>query len=264
MRNCLVLGSGRSGTSMVAGTLAKTGYFMGHRLIEPREANPKGFFEDWEINAINEALLAPVVPKRPVVLGKERCRYRPLEGQRWLAALPLHTHITCPVKIREAINAATSVAPYCFKDPRFCYTLPAWRPFLRDTAFVCIFRSPAVTAASILKECRDAAYLHNLDMTFYRAVDLWTQMYTHVLRVHRLEGEWLFLHYNQLLFGNGLDRLEEFLNAPVDRSFPEKTLSRSLSCSRVPRRTWQVYRQLCELAECDLSEDGSAFSNGSA
>lgn len=248
-RSCLILGSGRSGTSMVAGTLSTAGYFMGNRLIVPREANPKGFFEDWEINGINETLLAPVVPKRPKILGKDRCRYRPLEGQRWLASLPLGTKISCPVDVAESIESAVSREPYCFKDPRFCYTLPAWRPFLKNAAFVCVFRAPAITTSSILKECRDASYLHTLEMTFHRAIDVWTQMYMHVLRIHRFKGAWLFLHYNQLLSGDGLDRLDGFLDAPVDRSFPEPTLSRSSCSLRVPRRTWQVYRQLCELAE---------------
>jgi len=44
MKNCIILGSGRSGTSMVAGTLAKSGYFMGDNLYPARESNPKGFF----------------------------------------------------------------------------------------------------------------------------------------------------------------------------------------------------------------------------
>ncbi|NIM13858.1 MAG: sulfotransferase family protein, partial [Candidatus Aminicenantes bacterium] len=54
MKNCLILGSGRSGTSMIAGILHKAGYFMGDNLYPPRSANPKGFFENWEINEINE------------------------------------------------------------------------------------------------------------------------------------------------------------------------------------------------------------------
>jgi hypothetical protein len=54
MRDCIVLGSGRSGTSMVAGALAKAGYFMGDRLYPARDANPLGFFEAPEINSINE------------------------------------------------------------------------------------------------------------------------------------------------------------------------------------------------------------------
>ena len=45
-RNCLILGSGRSGTSMAAGILARAGYFMGAELWPADIGNPKGYFED--------------------------------------------------------------------------------------------------------------------------------------------------------------------------------------------------------------------------
>jgi hypothetical protein len=239
---------------MVAGTLSKAGYFMGDRLITPREANPKGFFEDWDINGINEALLGPVVPRRPKILGKERFRYRPLEGQRWLAALPLGTEIYRSTEITEKIRNVTTRDPYCFKDPRFCYTLPAWQPFLRNVGFVCVFRAPAITAASILKECRDAPYLHTLQLTFNRTLKIWTSMYTHVLKNHRYQGDWLFLHYNQLLSRDGQNRLRNFLGARVDPSFPEVSLNRSISTLRVSRKIWKVYQELCDLAEYEISD----------
>jgi len=240
---------------MVAGSLSKAGYFMGDRLIVPREANPKGFFEDWDINGINEELLAPVVPKRPKILGKERFRYRPLEGQRWLASLPLGTEIHSSPDIAARIRQATIREPYCYKDPRFCYTLPAWEPFLRNVGFVCVFRAPAITAVSILTECREAPYLHTLEMTFRRTLKMWTSMYTHVLEIHRYKGDWLFLHYDQLLNSDGQNRLETFLGAPVDPSFPEASLNRSSSTRRVPGQTWKVYKELCELAEYETPDN---------
>jgi hypothetical protein len=45
-RNCLILGSGRSGTSLAAGILAQAGYFMGDELWPVNIGNPKGQFED--------------------------------------------------------------------------------------------------------------------------------------------------------------------------------------------------------------------------
>jgi hypothetical protein len=232
--------------------LSKAGYFMGDRLIAPREANPKGFFEDWDINGINETLLAPVVPKRSKILGRECFRYRPVEGQRWLASLPLRTAIHYSDDIAEKIREVTVREPYCFKDPRFCYTLPAWKPFLKNVGFVCVFRAPAITAASILKECREAPYLRTLEMTFSRTLKVWTSMYLHVLKIHRHKGDWLFLHYDQLLHSVGQKRLETFLGARVDSSFPEVSLSRSFSAQRVSVKTWRVYKELCDLAEYEI------------
>src|SRR5205085_9117520 len=107
------------------------------------------------------------------------------------------------------------------------YTLPIWKPKLRNTVFLCIFRDPATTAISILKEIKNEAYLRSIHLTFAQAVHVWTVMYQHVVEKLRHEGDWLFLHYNQMLASDGLDRLETFVEAPVDRSFPEASLHRS-------------------------------------
>jgi hypothetical protein len=230
---------------MVAGTVAKAGYFMGDRLLPPSDGNPKGYFEDYEINHINEDLLASVVPKRPIIFGKEGFRHRPLRGQFWVACLPLGTQISPSPALTPRLQHAVLREPYCFKDPRFCYTLPVWRPYLRNVAFVCAFREPGATAASILKECQYAPIV----LTFGHALRAWTQMYTHVLQIHRYHGDWLFLHYNQLLSKQGLKRLQLFLDAQVDGSFPEASLNRSVSSKRVPRKSWRVYEELCDLAE---------------
>ena len=64
MKNVIVLGSGRSGTSMLAGMFRSAGYFMGTDYITPRDSNPKGFFEGREVNDINEKLLQRVVPTK--------------------------------------------------------------------------------------------------------------------------------------------------------------------------------------------------------
>ncbi len=238
MRNCLILGSGRSGTSLLAGVLAEAGYYMGERLIPATEANPKGFFEDDEVNAINEALLAPVTPARS----------RPAGAWRWLAAVPLGTPVACPPDLAGRIAAQTARSPFCLKDPRFSYTLPAWRPFLPDTVFLCVFREPSRTARSVLKECRSADYLAGLPMDFGDALEVWALMYRHILEVHRHTGDWLFFHYDQLFEDGSLAELEAVLGAPVNRQFPDARLKRSAAEGEVGGTALEVYGQLCELA----------------
>jgi hypothetical protein len=73
-------------------------------------------------------------------------------------------------------------------------------------------------------------------------------MYRHILQTHRHKGSWLFLHYNQVLADSGLGRLEEFVEAQVDRDFPDPSLRHSTSEQAVPLEARQVYRQLCQLA----------------
>ena len=238
---------------MVAGTLAKAGYFMGDRLYKPRDANPKGFFEDPEINGINENLLAQVLPKRPDLLGRWYGSDRPRFGQRWLARVPVGTTVPCFPDAAERIRKVTQRKPYCLKDPRFSYTLPCWRPFLKDTVFICVFRDPASTGLSILKECSTAEYLRDLSVTYDQVFETWTLMYRHILEVHCSEGDWLFLHFDQVLINEGLDRLKEFADVSIDRSFPETALRRSLGHTAIPEETWCVYEKLCRLAKYEHS-----------
>lgn len=54
----IVLGTGRSGTSAVAGMLEAYGIPMGDDLLEADTTNPHGFYEDAPFVALNEALLA--------------------------------------------------------------------------------------------------------------------------------------------------------------------------------------------------------------
>lgn len=242
---------------MAAGTLAGAGYFMGERLHPPRPSNPKGFFESGEINQINEAILSLVVPPRPDdPAGARLFRFRPLQGQRWLAPVPVGTRMpSVPAAIDERIRRAVARAPFCFKDPRFCYTLPAWRPFLdRETAFLCVFRHPVVVAESILIECHVMPNLRSLSIDFERALLVWSLMYRHVLGIHRHVGDWLFVHYDQFLEPRTLARIGDFLGASLDVSFPDAALNRTRVRRRTPHVARHLYRTLCGLAGYEPTE----------
>jgi len=114
---------------------------------------------------------------------------------------------------------------------------------------LCVFRESANTASSILKQIQNAPHLQGFSLTFEQALQVWTLMYSHIYEIHRHQGEWLFLHYNQLLTKEGLDRLEYFTGASVDRSFPDPSLRRSFSEIAVSQKTLELYNNLCKLAE---------------
>src|SRR4051812_26970362 len=92
--NIFVLGSGRSGTSLLAGLFRRHGLFMGDQPYKARDSNPHGFFEDRSVNDINEALLATHVPisflDKEIIYGKDS----PTHGQRWLTRLPYAINTT--------------------------------------------------------------------------------------------------------------------------------------------------------------------------
>lgn len=256
MKDCLILGCGRSGTSMLAGILHQAGYFMGEAFHPPRDSNPKGFFEWPAINRINESLLAP--------LGRSPLRHRlikavlkkntvenPGPSQRWLMVPPAGADVgPVPSRTEAAIRSVLGKAPYAFKDPRFSFTLPAWRPFLEpDAVFLCVFRDPAATVASILKECRGQDYLANLYITRRDAYRVWTAVYRSVLdHLDPAFGRFLYVHYDQIADGSALPRLEEALQAGLTQDSVDPQLRRSRSRGRAPRAARELYARICRLA----------------
>lgn len=252
-KELIILGAGRSGTSMLAGLFATAGYYMGEHLYAPRISNPKGFFESPLINGINERLLEQMIQYscEPIKTREENLALLP--GQRWLCRLdtPRYVEINgCTLDIAEA----TAKRPFCFKDPRFAYTLPYWISSLRDVVYLVIFRDPSVTAASMVTECIQAEYLKNVSMDYARALEIWKSSYANILRLHRqIGGVWCFVHYDQVLYGEVVEMLEGVSGVRVDREFPTETLKRT-----APKPTSQLsgdikalYRELCALAQYD-------------
>jgi hypothetical protein len=254
MRNAIVLGAGRSGTSLLAGLFQDAGYFSGENLWPATVSNPLGYFEDVEINSINEDLLDKVVPWRPRgVIGaampfrRSRTRY----SQRWLAALPAGTVIPSDGKLEIRMAAQASRRPYLFKDPRFSYTLSSWRPFLAsDTVFLCIFREPRRTVNSILRILREERYLHDLRFSAAQAFDYWRATYESALKQRTLvPGEWLFIHYDELLRQRSLPAIERCLEARADLAMLKPGLSRSTSEGSSIPAVDAVFQELLRLAE---------------
>jgi hypothetical protein len=146
------------------------------------------------------------------------------------------------------MRSYTTRRPFCLKDPRFSYTLSAWRQQAPDARFICVFREPNKTAQSMIAEARKAEYLRHFKFDYSAALRVWEAMYARILNQHAREGDWLFLHYDQAMSGDAFDRLESFTGARVDRSFPEKALSRSPAVGEASPAVQAIYERLCELA----------------
>lgn len=237
--NIVVMGSGRSGTSMVTGMLAEAGWFAGDEPYPGRPANPKGFFETLEINGINEYLLSTAV-RSEAPLG-------PM--QHWLVAPDGPLTLEVEAGLFARMKRLGRRGPFAYKDPRFSHTLSAWRDALPGAKFICIFRDPATTAASIVKECEAEQYLQGVGMTFERAIEVWRSAYRRIVDEHRHDGQWLFLHFDQLFTAEGVKRLEDFVGGPVAKDFPERPLSRSRGDRTVDADSAELYTTLCELAQ---------------
>lgn len=250
---------------MTAGILAESGYFMGEELLPATEANPKGYFESREVERINDELVRGMLEPTLVEKIFHRQLMTPaqvdfIQSNRWsratwLVAVPARKRPRSTPQFAQDISRAIPSSAFCFKDPRFCYTLPAWRPHLPDdTVYICVFRSPVITALSMLKEIPKRKYLGGMEMSFEEAVQVWVQMYKHILTKHRRSGEWLFVHYSQILSGEGIDSMAEFISVDLDRSFPDTALTRTSSDIPIPESALSTYAELCDLARFDRAD----------
>jgi hypothetical protein len=243
MRDCVVVGCGRSGTSLTAGLLARAGYDCGSDLLPPDEGGPTGFYEDREMNRVNERLLARCDDAFAAGHGYSR----PLrEGERWLAVLPPEVDVDAS-GLREDMERALPPSPFCCKDPRLGYTLASWRPLFGDPLYVCVFRHPLATAESISRDVRYG----DLTVDKETAVEIWRAIYERVLARHRHEGEWLFVHFEQLLDGTGVERLGMALGARLDPRLANPSLRRSRAAGPAPAGAAPVYAELCAAAGYD-------------
>ena len=244
MRTCVVLGCGRSGTSLVAGVLAAAGWHLGERLLAADPSNAKGYFEDRTVNALNERLLSPVTGAPPPGAA------RPLaEGERWLAVLPPDV-VVPPRPDLAAAQAAAACAPdgrpVCRKDPRFTWTLPLWAP-LADAVRVVVFREPLAAARSIVRMQDDGT----LGLPLSGALQVWQSAYRRVLALSERDGaSWVFVSHEQAVTGRALPRLAAVLGVdalPGDVADPR--LRTSDPHGEVPDDVAALYRELLGRSE---------------
>jgi hypothetical protein len=99
-----------------------------------------------------------------------------------------------------------------------------------------------------MKIWRSDPRLHTLAMSYERAIAVWSAMYERVLERHCRQGDWLFVHYDQVLQPSGVERIANFVGCSVDASHPERGLGKSAGGRRVPESARRIYRRLCERA----------------
>lgn len=175
-----IVGMHRSGTSAVAGFLAKAGYFAGREddLLPPQEDNPKGYFEREDVNALNDELFAS--------LGGawERPPSRRLVEESAPAWAP---------KIEALVERLVGDAgdrPLVVKDPRVSLAMPAWVPAVGSRfCWLVVDRNPVDTALSLRK--RDGRPLSV-------ALALW-QLYTTELLDGLAGRRVLVVHYEDFV-----------------------------------------------------------------
>jgi len=137
-RLVLVLGMHRSGTSAVAEAVVRLGVSCGEgpRMMEGDQWNPRGYFEDVELIACNDAIL------------EEMGAHWAGPPERVAPAFSPSGELSRRVQALVEKVAGKGRA-HMWKDPRLCVTLPVWGPSLACSPTVIVWRHPWEVAQSV-------------------------------------------------------------------------------------------------------------------
>lgn len=193
----LVMGMHRSGTSALARVLMLLHGDEPTQVLEANSANPSGFWESPEINAVNQGLLTD-------------------RGTNWHSVSPLDGHVAMPGDIDLIRRSVASQFPHArrpvIKDPRICRLVPLWiealRDEARDFAFPFIVRNPSEVAISLNRRNN---FPHALGL------NLWLRYYLDAERATRDRNRGL-IRYDALLadWRSALRSLREQLQIDID------------------------------------------------
>lgn len=258
--NCLILGAGRSGTSLAGMLLERAGYHVYTNSYPPDDGNPLGYFEDLEVIQLNDSILAPfycskwrrflrLVTRKPNIMGTGA----------WLLDLnPRLLNSVCLSSEQAAkFRKLFARAPFAYKDPRFSFTVSALAPIIpKNTVYLCVFRHPVQVVESTKKHALQSRIIVDDKYSF----GLWESHYRCILQHHHQNnGKWLFVSYDQLLNGEAISRIEQFLDIQLDRSLGKRELKRNRTVGRLSGRVAEIYNRLNRLEEacCSIESNGN-------
>lgn len=177
----IITGTGRSGTSAMSGAMEEAGYPMALRdeLIGANWSNEKGNFEATSVKEFHEQWLKEDtgtshdwdffnLPSDLESLGEDR--------------------ENAILKLGERIGEGAVI-----KDPRFTFTLPAWRKLCPVEAVIYVFRDPMGVSQSLYR--RDG-------MPIITSLKMWTH-WIRAFEKHTSFTETILVEYESLLHNPG-------------------------------------------------------------
>jgi len=155
-----VFGMHRSGTSCLTALLEAGGARLGH-VLRRNASNPHGTYERSDVQALNDALLARAAAswRDPAVVDTAGAEER--------------------AGLRAVLASLEGRGPWAIKDPRFVFTLGAWRALAEDARVVACLRHPLAVADSL--ERREG-------MAAQESCRLWTRYNERLLEWVEAEG----------------------------------------------------------------------------
>ena len=134
----VILGMHRSGTSLITKSIELFGFSLGENLMEASEDNPTGFWEDLDLVALNDQILA----------SNQATWDSPLDTTE--RDFSEHFHERAKSLLQSKLDFTDRLV---LKDPRLCLLLPFWSEQFRalelDVHFIALYRNPLEVAASL-------------------------------------------------------------------------------------------------------------------
>ena len=258
MARIIILGTGRSGTSLVAGLFNNAGLFMGDNPLNKGISNPLGYFEDADINELNNRIIYHILRWKKRDLFRKLTRPPMYSDKRafWLIPPGKVNQADLDEEIELDIRRYVSHDQFCYKDPRFNITLEAWMPFLpNDTRFVVVFRDPGRTMDSIMRDAREA-YVPPLKLIQSQILSSWINTYSHLIEIAGSSTDWLFVNSQTVIDGVANNALEGFTNLSLDFKGVKRDAMRSREIRfknwRLSKAANRVYRDLNAKSNSDL------------
>jgi hypothetical protein len=262
MHNLLILGTGRSGSSMLAGCFRNTGAFQGARLIGPTPMNPRGFYEDQAVNTLNSGMIHKIL--YPFKALRLLAPLLPVAHQHhglyWLAAPCQTRRLSLTKDVERGVCQLLAQQPFCFKDPRFSVTLPSWQSYLpADTKYLVVFREPGRTVDSILQAMKQDSYRSFPSLSREWCLTLYRRTYQRLLGWAAGKPNWFFVDSEEFVRDESVRRtLEQFVDAELDTSEIDPSVQRSrpgrVDHCRRGRQCQRVYEQLKKRARHDCTQ----------
>lgn len=140
----IVLGMHRSGTSALAGVLAKMGADLPQDLMPANEFNPDGYFESLRAYELNDALLGSA--------GSSWDDWHAVNADWYGSPRKQEYALRAQGMLEQEFGASGF---FVLKDPRICRLVPFWSEVMAEAGieprFVCTHRNPVEVAASLTR-----------------------------------------------------------------------------------------------------------------
>lgn len=136
----------RSGTSLSASLLDRTGLYMGNDMVEPATDNIRGFFEDVEFYNLNVS-----------ILGRNKLNY--------LVKKPVNIWIDADIKEKaiQLIHKRQKHNNWGWKDPRTTLLLNFWKQIIPNAKVVILFRDYEEVVSSLHRRNKKISIASPLD-----------------------------------------------------------------------------------------------------